>query len=100
MFRLQIVAVLMLFAFSFQLPAKDVSREQSAVQYARQELEKAEAEHNADAQQAAQTRQALESLQKQFEQEQKKASLSAQKQRQAKAKLDRAQKALDQAWKQ
>ena len=94
------VAALVLFALGFQVLARDVALEQSAVQYARQEFEKAEAEHKADAEQAARTRKALEPLKKQFEEEQKKASLSEKKKQQAKAKLDKAQEALDRAWKQ
>lgn len=100
MLRLQMVAALMLFTFAVQIPARDVSVEQSAVQYARQEFEKAEAEHKADQEQAAHTKQALEPLKKQFEEEQKKASLSEKKKRQAKARLHKAQEALDRAWKQ
>jgi membrane-bound lytic murein transglycosylase B len=94
------VAALIFFAAASQALAKDVSREQSAVQYARQEFEKAEAEHKLDAEQAASTGKALESLKKQLEQEQKKASLSEKKKQQARARLDKAQEALDRAWKQ
>jgi hypothetical protein len=42
----------------------------------------------------------LEPLNKQFEEEQKKASLSEKNKRQAKARLEKAQQALDRAWKQ
>lgn len=70
------------------------------MQYARQEFEKAEAQHKADVEQAARTRKALEPLNKQFEEEQKKASLSEKNKRQAKARLEKAQQALDRAWKQ
>lgn len=97
---IQMVTALMLFTAAAQALAKDVSREQSAVQYARQEFEKAEAEHKVDAEQAASTAKTLESLKKKLEQEQKKASLSERKKQQAKARLDKAQQALDQAWKQ
>ncbi len=96
----QMVAALILFAPAFQLLARDVSREQSAVQYARQELEKAEAEHKADVEQVARTRKALEPLKKQYEEEQKKAGLSEKNKQRAKARLDQAQQALDRAWKQ
>lgn len=80
--------------------AKDVAREQSAVEYARQEFERAEAQHRADLEQAERTRKALESLKKQFAQEQNKARVSAQLKQQAKARLDNARQALDRAWKQ
>ena len=94
------VAALVFFVPAFQGLAKDVSQEQSAVQYARQEFEKAEAEHKADVEQAAQPRKALEPLKKQFDEEQKKASLSEKNKQQAKARLEKAQQALDRAWKQ
>jgi Skp family chaperone for outer membrane proteins len=96
----RLVAALILFMPASQILARDVSREQSAVQYARQEFEKAEAEHRADVEQAARTRKALEPLKKRYEQEQKKASQSEKRKQQAKARLDKAQEALDRAWKQ
>ena len=64
MHGIQIVTALILFAAASQALAKDVSQEQSAVQYARQEFEKADAEHKIDAKQAASTAKALESLKK------------------------------------
>ena len=97
--RVQMVAALILATASVQVPARDVTREQSAVQYARQAYEKADAEHKADAERLAQTRKAMASLKKQLEQEQKKASLSEKAKQQAKAQLDRAEQALDRAWK-
>ena len=100
MTRVGIFTAVVLFAIAFPLQARDVSAEQSAVQYARQEFERLEAEHRADVEQAARTRKALEPLKKQYESEQKKASLSERKKRQAKLKLDKAQEALDRAWKQ
>jgi hypothetical protein len=99
MLRIQVVAALILFAAAAQAPARDVAVEQSAVEYARQQYRQAEAEHKADAEQMERTRKALELLQKQFEQEQKKAGLSEQRQRQARARLQKAEEALDQAWK-
>ena len=100
MHGIQVVTALILIAAASQALPKDVSQEQSAVQYARQEYEKAVAEHRADADQAASTAKALASLKKRLEQEQNKARLSEMKKRQAKARLDRAQQALDHAWKQ
>jgi hypothetical protein len=92
-------AALALFGSALQLQARDVSVEQSAVQYARRGFEEAEAEHKADVERAALTRKALESLKKQYDEEQKKAALSGKKEQQAKERLDRAQQALDAAWK-
>lgn len=93
------VAALILAAASIQVPARDVSSEQSVVQFARQEYEHAEAEHKADAEQLARTKKTLDALKKQHEQELKKASLSEKAKQQAKAKLDKAEQALDRAWK-
>jgi Sec-independent protein translocase protein TatA len=96
----RLVAALILVAPALPSLARDVSQAQGAVQYARQEFEKAEAEHKADAEQAARTRKALEPLKKQFEEEQKRARLSETRRQQAKARLDQAQQALDRAWKE
>ncbi|MFA5912888.1 MAG: hypothetical protein WC830_04950 [Burkholderiales bacterium] len=98
--NLQLIAALILAAAASRVPARDVSVEQSAVQYARQEYRQAEAEHKADVEQMERTRKALEPLKKQFEEEQKRASLSEQKKQQAKARLGKAEEALDRAWKQ
>lgn len=100
MLRTQIVAALILFAAAFQVLAKDVSREQSAVQFARQEFERADAEHKADIEQMARTRKALEPLKKQFDEERRKASQSEKRKQQARTRLQKAQEALDRAWKQ
>ena len=95
----QMVAALILAAAAIHAPARDVSREQSAVQFARQEYERAEAEHKADAERLAQTRKAMDALKKQLDQEQKKAGLSEKAKQQAKARLDQAEQVLDRAWK-
>ena len=96
----RLLALLIILSSAVQAPAKDVAREQSAVEYARQEFERAEAEHKADLEQAERTRTALESLKKQLAQEQNKARLSAKSKQQAKTGLDEARRALDRAWKQ
>ena len=49
--NLQLIAALILAAAASRVPARDVSVEQSAVQYARQEYRQAEAEHKADVEQ-------------------------------------------------
>ena len=97
--KVQMIAALVLAGAVIQAPARDVSLEQSAVQFARQEFERADAEQKADAEQLARTGKALESLKKQFEQEQKKASASERNTQQARARLDKAEQALDRAWK-
>ena len=100
MLRLRIVAALILTAAAFQAPARDVSREQNAVEFARHGFEQADAEHKADLEQLARTRKAVERLQIQLRQDQKKASLSLKKKQQAQARLQKAEQALDRAWKQ
>lgn len=100
MLKIQVVAALILFTAAAQVPARDVAVEQSAVEYARREYRQAEAEHKADVEQMERTRKTLEPLQKQFEQEQEKAGASEQRQRQARARLQKAEEALDRAWKQ
>ena len=99
-FSIRLLAASVLFASAFQTLARDVSMEQSAVQFARQEFKKAEAEHQSDLEQMESLRKALEPLKKQFEQEQNKARLSQNRKQQAKARLEQAQRALDRAWKQ
>ena len=91
---------LVLLALASPAAARDVTQEQSAVQYALQESDRADAEHKADLEQLARTRKALEALKKQYDAEQKKADLSGKAKQQAKAKLKRAEEALDRAWKQ
>jgi hypothetical protein len=99
MFRVRMFAALVLLGSAFQLLARDVSVEQNAVQYARRAHEQIEAEHKADVEQASLTKEALVSLRKKYDAEKKKAALSAKKKQQAKANLDKAQAALDAAWK-
>ena len=100
MVRVQTLTALLLLCAAFPLPARDVSQEQSAVQFARQEYEKVEAEHKADADQAERTKKQLDLLKKQLDAEQKKASMSGKEKQQAKARLEKAEQALDRAWKQ
>jgi len=92
-------AALILLSSAFQLHARDVSVEQTAVQYARRAYEQIAAEHKADVEKASLTKEALASLKKQYDEEQKKAALSGKKKQQAKSRLDKAQEALDAAWK-
>lgn len=92
------VAALLLCAGAFQVAARDVAQEQAAVQYARQEFEKAEAGHKADQEQAARTAKALGALKKQYDEELRKASESDKNRQQAKLRLEKAEEALDRAW--
>lgn len=99
MHGVRLVVALILAVAAFQATARDVSLEQNAVLYARHEFERAEAEHRVDTEQLARTGKALELLKKQFEEERKKASASERKSQQAKARLEKAEQALDRAWK-
>ena len=99
-FGLRLLALSITLLLATQAMARDVVREQAAVEYARDEYERAAAAHKADVQQLERTRKALETLKKQLAQEQNKARQSAKAEAQAKAKLDAARQVLDRAWKQ
>ena len=81
------IVCLMFLASASPASARDVTVEQSAVQFAQQEFDRADAAHKADLEQLAHTRKALQALQKQFDAEQKKANQSGKAMQQAKAKL-------------
>lgn len=80
--------------------AKDVSAQQAGVEYAREVVQKADAEHQDNLKKLAESEKALAEAQKQVAEDKKKAEASKLKLDQAKAKLDKAQTVLDQAWKQ
>jgi hypothetical protein len=80
--------------------AKDVSAQQVGVEYAREKLEKAEAEHKGNLQQVADSEKRLSEAQKRLTENQQKAAASKQTLDDSKAKYARAQQLLDQAWKQ
>ncbi len=98
MWRIAVASILL--GIGVHAAARDVATEQAAAQYARQEMERATAEHKAATDQVARTKKALEQLKLQYEQEQKKASLSEKKMREAAARFREADEALDRAWKQ
>jgi len=79
--------------------AKDVSIQQAAYNNALQKMEKVEAEYKANAQTVAETEKLIEKKKAQLIEEQKKAELSKRNYLEAKDKLERAQAALDKAWK-
>lgn len=80
--------------------AKDVSAQQAGLNYALQNLEKAEAEYKSDSAKVAETEKIIEQKKKQLAEEQKKAELSKKNYQEAKEKLTRAQEVLDRAWKE
>jgi predicted nucleic acid-binding Zn-ribbon protein len=80
--------------------AKDVSAQQVGVEYARENLEKAEAEHKDNLQKVSDSEKRLADAQKHLEEDKKKAVASKKSLDEANAKLVKAQELLDQAWKQ
>ncbi|ADE12521.1 hypothetical protein [Sideroxydans lithotrophicus] len=80
--------------------AKDVSAKQVGVEYARGNLEKAEAEHKDNLQRVSDSEKRLAEAQKRLEEDRQKAAASQKNLDEAKAKYTRAQELLDQAWKQ
>jgi hypothetical protein len=101
------LAAVLLAILSTTAQAKDVSAQQAGVEYARQEVEKADAQNKSDLKEVAdaervleQRRKAYEQQTKQLDEDRKKAELSKHRLQEAKAKLNKAQTILDQAWKE
>jgi len=80
--------------------AKDVSAQQVGVEYARENLEKAEANHKDNLQKVTDSEKRLADVQKRLEEDRQKAAASKKDLDEANAKYVRAQQLLDQAWKQ
>jgi hypothetical protein len=80
--------------------AKDVSAQQVGMEYARGNLEKAEAEHKDNLQRVSDSEKRLADAQKNLTEERQKAAVSKKNLEEAKAKHAKAQELLDQAWKQ
>ncbi len=103
----QIALAVLLLGFASIAQAKDVSAQQAGVEYARQEVDKADAQHKADVNDVAAAEKLLEQRKKAYEQQvtelelnKKKAELSKQRLQDANAKFSKAQAILDQAWKE
>lgn len=79
--------------------ARDLSTFQTALRIAHNEFKAAEAEREADNKRVAVTETEIERLKKQLETEREKAAQSEQRYLESKKRYDRAQAALDQAWK-
>jgi len=93
------------FAFSPLVDAKDLSTLQSAVTYAREDMEKAKAAHEANNQEVVRQQQIVEERKKQLAEESKRLekaknnTIASQKQYlEAQKKYEKAQSALDDAW--
>jgi t-SNARE complex subunit (syntaxin) len=106
-FRIQCIFALLCFTSVSVAHAKDVSAQQAGVEYARQEVEKADAQHKSDLKQVTDAEKLLEQRKKAFEEQtklladdRKKAELSKQRLQESNTKLTKAQAILDQAWKE
>jgi uncharacterized cupredoxin-like copper-binding protein len=100
------LAILLLVFVSFA-QAKDVSAQQAGVEYAKQEVDKADAQNKANLKEVSEAEKLLEQRKKAFEEQtkvladdRKKAELSKLHLQEANAKLNKAQTILDQAWKE
>ena len=98
--------LVLLFAVVSPVHAKDVSAQQVGVEYARENLEKAETEHKDNLRRVADSEKNLADAQKRLVEAQKrladdkkKAEVSKKNVEEAQAKHARAQELLDQAWK-
>ncbi len=97
---LRLGLVLVLLSMTSLAQAKDVSAKQVGVEYARENLEKAEAEHKDNLQRVSDSEKRLADAQKRVADDRKKAEESKKNVEEARAKYARAQELLDQAWKQ
>jgi hypothetical protein len=92
--------VLVLLSMASLAQAKDVSAQQVGVEYARGNLEKAEAEHKDNLQHVSDSEKRLTEAQNRLAEDRQKAVASKKNLDEAKVKYTRAQELLDKAWKQ
>ncbi len=97
---LKFVLVLVLLSLTSLAQAKDVSAQQVGVEYARGNLEKAEAEHKDNLQRVSDSEKRLTDAQNRLAEDRQKAVASKKNLDDAKVKYTRAQELLDKAWKQ
>jgi hypothetical protein len=97
---LKLSLIFLLISMTSLAQAKDVSAQQVGVEYARENLEKAEAEHKDNLQKVSDSEKRLADAQKRLEEDKKKAVASKKSLDEANAKFVKAQELLDQAWKQ
>ncbi len=97
---LKAVLTVVLLVMTSLAQAKDVSAKQVGVEYARQNLEKAEADHKDNLQRVADSEKYVSDAQNRLSEDRQKAAVSKKNLEVAKAKYARAQELLDQAWKQ
>ena len=96
---LKLGLLLVLLSMTSMAQAKDVSAQQVGVEYARGNMEKAEAEHKDNLQRVSDSEKRLAEAQKRLAEDQQKAAVSKKNLEESKAKYARAQELLDQAWK-
>lgn len=89
-----------LFSAASLAQAKDVSPQQVGVEYARGNLERAEAEHKSNLQRVADSEKRLADAQKRLAEDKQKTVESKKALDEANAKFIRAQELLDKAWKE
>jgi hypothetical protein len=97
---LKIVLSLLLLSVTSLAQARDVSAQQVGVEYARENVEKAETEYKNNLQRVAASEKRLSEAQKALAEDQQKAVVSKKNLEEFQAKYTRAQELLDQAWKQ
>ena len=97
---LKLGLALMLFSMTSLAQAKDVSAQQVGVEYARENMDKAEAEHKDNLKRVSDSERRLADVQKTLTEDRQKADVSKKKLEESKTKYTRAQELLDQAWKQ
>lgn len=96
---LKLALVLALLSMTSLAQAKDVSAQQIGVEYARGNLDKAEAEYKDNLQHVSESEKRLAEAQNRLSDDKQKAAVSKKNLDEAKAKYARAQELLDQAWK-
>lgn len=92
--------VLVLLSLTSLAQAKDVSAQQVGVEYARGNMEKAEAEHKDNLQRVSDSEKRLTDAQNRLAEDRQKAVASKKNLDEAKVKYTKAQELLDKAWKQ
>lgn len=101
--KLALPGTLLLAFMLFGLPplaqARDLSTLQTALRIAQDEMKAAEAERDADVQRVAAAEKELDQLKKQLKAGREKATRSEKRYLESKKRYDKAQTALDQAWK-
>lgn len=96
---LKLALILALLSMTSLAQAKDVSAQQIGVEYARGNLDKAEAEYKDNLQHVSESEKRLTEAQNRLSDDRQKAAVSKKNLDEAKAKYERAQELLDQAWK-